>query len=173
MEKFSKIYSNYSKKCQAFNISNLNFNIWFAIFDHNDWWRHMIKIVQKPFSSTFVTFYSRLCNLSGHCNVRPDFGLFWKFSSRLLPSSSDSSNILAFLIKILFNSCYIKDTVTIVKFSSNPVLLKFLANDVIITGSDQTPRIRVWTYWVVEYWIIWAENKIVRVSLNLFSVTFL
>ena len=39
-------------------------------------------------------------------------------------------------------------------------------NDVILTGSEQTPRIHVSSCSVVDYWVISAENKIVTVSLN-------
>ena len=42
---------------------------------------------------------------------------------------------------------------------------KNFTNDVIMTGSDQTPRNHVWSYSVVDYLAILAENKIVTVSL--------
>ena len=40
------------------------------------------------------------------------------------------------------------------------------SNGVIMTGSEQTPRIHVWSCSVVHYWAIGVENKIVTVSLT-------
>ena len=43
---------------------------------------------------------------------------------------------------------------------------KNFTNDVIMTGSDQTLPIHVWTLSVVDYLVVWTKNKIVRVSLK-------
>ena len=53
--------------------------------------------------------------------------------------------------------------------AANIEIFKKFLNDVIMTGSDSTPPIPVWSHSVVEYWLIWADNKIVRVSLMVFS----
>ena len=46
------------------------------------------------------------------------------------------------------------------------IFFKVFTNDVIMTGSDLSPRIHTRTLSTIDYLFIWAKNKIVRVSLN-------
>ena len=81
----------------------------------------------------------------------------WSCDTLFLSKSIAFNNSIGFVKK--FYPCW--------HLAVKIIFFKNFKNDVIMTGSDQSPRFPARTYSIVDYLVLWAKNKIVRVSLKL------